>query len=74
AVQDFMILFISMRRDGRSLGELIRMEMGAIPGTVALVGAFAIMVIILAVLALIVVRALANSPWGLFTVAATIPL
>lgn len=74
AVQDFMVLFISMRRDGRSLGELIRMEMGAIPGTVALVGAFAIMVIILAVLALIVVRALANSPWGLFTVAATIPL
>lgn len=74
AVQDFMILFISMRRDGRSLGELIRMELGAIPGTVALVGAFAIMVIILAVLALIVVRALANSPWGLFTVAATIPL
>ncbi|MBI0474712.1 carbon starvation protein A [Sphingomonas sp. MA1305] len=74
AVQDFMVLFISMRRDGRSLGELIRMEMGAVPGTVALVGAFAIMVIILAVLALIVVRALANSPWGLFTVAATIPL
>ncbi|MEG3170920.1 carbon starvation CstA family protein [Sphingomonas sp. ZB1N12] len=74
AVQDFMILFISMRRDGRSLGELIRMEMGAIPGVIALIGAFAIMVIILAVLALIVVRALAGSPWGLFTVAATIPL
>ncbi|GGE73609.1 carbon starvation CstA family protein [Sphingomonas prati] len=74
AVQDFMILFISMRRDGRSLGELIRMEMGTIPGTIALFGAFMIMVIILAVLALIVVRALAESPWGLFTVAATIPL
>jgi carbon starvation protein len=74
AVQDFMVLFLSMRRDGRSLGELIRMEMGAIPGTIALVGAFAIMVIILAVLALIVVRALADSPWGMFTVAATIPL
>jgi carbon starvation protein len=74
AVQDFMILFISMRRDGRSLGELIRMEMGAVAGTIALIGAFAIMVIILAVLALIVVRALAGSPWGLFTVAATIPL
>ncbi len=74
AVQDFMVLFISMRRDGRSLGELIRMEMGAIPGVIALIGAFAIMVIILAVLALIVVRALAGSPWGLFTVAATIPL
>lgn len=74
AVQDFMILFISMRRDGRSLGELVRMEMGAIPGTIALVGAFMIMVIILAVLALIVVRALAESPWGLFTVIATVPL
>jgi carbon starvation protein len=74
AVQDFMILFISMRREGRSLGELIRLEMGTIPGTIALFGAFLIMVIILAVLALIVVKALANSPWGMFTVAATIPL
>ncbi|MCD2317464.1 carbon starvation protein A [Sphingomonas sp. IC-11] len=74
AVQDFMILFISMRRDGKSLGELVRMEMGAIPGTIALIGAFMIMVIILAVLALIVVRALAESPWGLFTVIATVPL
>ncbi len=74
AVQDFIILFISMRRDGRSLGELIRMEMGNAAGTVALFGAFMIMVIILAVLALIVVRALAESPWGLFTVAATVPL
>ena len=74
AVQDFMVLFLSMRRDGRSLGELIRMEMGAVPGTIALFGAFMIMVIILAVLALIVVRALEGSPWGLFTVAATIPL
>ncbi|HWJ70730.1 MAG TPA: carbon starvation CstA family protein [Sphingobium sp.] len=74
AVQDFIILFISMRRDGRSLGELIRMEMGAVAGVIALFGAFMIMVIILAVLALIVVRALAESPWGLFTVAATMPL
>ncbi|MCP3733637.1 carbon starvation protein A [Sphingomonas sp. RP10(2022)] len=74
AVQDFMVLFLSMRRDGRSLGELIRMEMGPVPGTIALVGAFTIMVIILAVLALIVVRALAGSPWGMFTVVATIPL
>ncbi|MEH3106170.1 MAG: carbon starvation protein A [Sphingomonas fennica] len=74
AVQDFLVLFISMRRDGRSLGELIRMELGATAGTIALAGAFAIMVIILAVLSLIVVRALADSPWGLFTVAATIPL
>ncbi|USI74461.1 carbon starvation CstA family protein [Sphingomonas morindae] len=74
AVQDMSVLFISMRRDGRSLGELIRMEMGAAAGVIALVGAFMIMVIILAVLALIVVRALADSPWGFFTVAATIPL
>jgi carbon starvation protein len=74
AVQDFMVLFISMRRDGKSLGELVRMEMGPVAGTIALAGAFLIMVIILAVLALIVVRALAESPWGMFTVAATIPL
>ena len=74
AVQDFMVLFISMRRDGRSLGELVRMEMGAVAGTIALIGTFMIMVIILAVLALIVVKALAESPWGMFTVAATVPL
>ncbi|WP_439533055.1 carbon starvation CstA family protein [Polymorphobacter sp.] len=74
AVQDFIILFISMRRDGRSLGELVRMEMGPVAGVIALFGAFLIMLIILAVLALIVVRALAESPWGLFTVMATIPL
>jgi len=74
AVQDFMILFISMRRDGRSLGELVRMEMGAVAGTIALAGAFVIMTILLAVLALIVVRALAESPWGMFTVAVTVPL
>ncbi len=74
AVQDFMVLFISMRRDGKSLGELIRMEMGQVAGTIALFGAFMIMVIILAVLALIVVKALAESPWGMFTVAATVPL
>lgn len=74
AVQDFMVLFISMRRDGKSLGELVRTEMGPVPGTIALAGAFMIMVIILAVLALIVVRALAESPWGMFTVAATVPL
>ncbi|MFA7441483.1 MAG: carbon starvation CstA family protein [Sphingomonadaceae bacterium] len=74
AVQDFMALFISMRRDGRSLGELVRMEMGPTAGTIALIGTFAIMIILLAVLSLIVVRALAESPWGLFTVAMTIPL
>jgi len=73
-VQDFVVLFISMRRDGRSLGELVRMEMGVVPGVIALFGAFLIMVIILAVLALIVVKALTGSPWGMFTVAATMPL
>ena len=74
AVQDFMVLFISMRRDGRSLGELIRAELGTIPGVIALFGTFMIMVILLAVLAMIVVKALAESPWGTFTVAATIPI
>ncbi|MCL2657471.1 MAG: carbon starvation protein A [Betaproteobacteria bacterium] len=74
AVQDFMILFISVRRDGRSLGDLIKSELGPIPGVIALFGTFMIMVIILAVLALIVVKALTDSPWGAFTVAATIPI
>ncbi len=74
AVQDFMVLFISARRNGRSLGELIKTELGPVPGVIALFGTFMIMVIILAVLALIVVKALADSPWGTFTVAATIPL
>jgi len=74
AVQDFLILFISTRRNGRSLGELVREEMGQVAGTIALFGAFLIMIIILAVLALIVVKALAESPWGMFTVLATIPI
>lgn len=74
AVQDFIILFISMRRDGRSLGDLIKSELGSVPGLIALLGTFMIMVIILAVLSLIVVKALADSPWGTFTVMATIPL
>ncbi|MEA1832935.1 carbon starvation CstA family protein [Methylobacterium durans] len=74
AVQDFIVLFVSMRRDGRSLGELIRAELGTVPGVIALVGTFLIMIILLAVLALIVVKALAGSPWGTFTVMATIPI
>ena len=74
AVQDFMVLFISSRRDGRSLGDLVREEMGPVAGTIALFGAFMIMIIILAVLAMIVVKALAESPWGMFTVIATMPL
>ncbi|MGC7405276.1 carbon starvation CstA family protein [Pandoraea pneumonica] len=74
AVQDFMVLFISTRRDGRSLGDLVKSELGMIPGVIALFGAFLIMIIILAVLALIVVKALTGSPWGTFTVGLTIPI
>lgn len=74
AVQDFMVLVISMRNDGRSLGALIKSELGWAAGLIALFSTFMIMVIILAVLALIVVKALSNSPWSLFTVAATIPI
>ena len=74
AVQDFVILFLSTRRDGRSLGEMIRSEMGNAAGVVAMIGILMIMVILLAVLALVVVKALAGSPWGTFTVAMTIPI
>ena len=74
AVQDFLVLFISVRRDGRSLGELIRSEMGNTAGVIAMIGVLMIMVILLAVLGLVVVKALVGSPWGLFTVAATIPI
>ncbi len=74
AVQDFVVLFASVRRDGKSLGEMIKMELGPVPGSLALVGVLAIMIIILAVLSLVVVKALTASPWGLFTIAATIPI
>jgi carbon starvation protein len=74
AVQDMIVLFLSTRRDGRSLGDMIRSEMGAVAGTVAGVGVLLICVIILAVLALVVVNALKASPWGTFTVACTIPI
>jgi len=74
AVQDFLILAFSVRRDGRSLGDMIRTEMGRFAGTVASIGVLAIMMILLAVLALIVVKALAASPWGTFTIAATVPI
>src|SRR5437870_2849922 len=74
AVQDFIVLFASVRRDGKSLGEMIKMELGPTAGSLALVGVLAIMIIILAVLSLIVVKALTGSPWGLFTIAATIPI
>jgi carbon starvation protein len=74
AVQDFVILFCSLRRDGKSLGQMVKEELNTAAGMVALVAILAIMVILLAVLALVVVKALAESPWGVFTVAATIPI
>ncbi len=74
AVQDYLVLWISTRRRGRSLGQMARDELGATGGAAALIGAFVIMVIIIAVLALVVVRALAESPWGVFSIAMTIPI
>jgi carbon starvation protein len=74
AVQDMIVLFLSTRRDGRSLGDMVRGEMGPVAGTIAGIGILLICVIVLAVLALVVVQALANSPWGAFTVAATLPI
>lgn len=74
AVQDFIILFGSMRRNGKSLGEMIKEEMGPITGLISMIGILGIMIILLAVLALVVVKALAGSPWGMFTIAATMPI
>lgn len=74
AVQDFVILFSSLRRDGKSLGQMVKDELNTVAGTVALLAILAIMTILLAVLALVVVRALAESPWGVFTVGSTIPI
>lgn len=74
AVQDFIILFSSVRRNGRSLGDMIKTEMGSVPGVIASIGILAIMIILLAVLALVVVKALAHSPWGMFTIVATMPI
>nr|WP_314899140.1 carbon starvation CstA family protein [uncultured Deefgea sp.] len=74
AVQDFLILFISTRRDGRSLGEMAKQELGTIPGFIVMVGALGVMIIILSALALVVIKALAESPWGVFSIAATIPI
>jgi carbon starvation protein len=74
AVQDFMILGLSLRRDGRSLGHMLREELGPLPGVVAMFGVLVLMMIVLAVLALVVVKALTHSTWGTFTVAATIPI
>ena len=74
AVQDMTILFFSMRRDGKTLGQMAREEIGPVGGAAALVAVLAIMVILLAVLALVVVNALANSPWGSFSIAMTLPI
>jgi carbon starvation protein len=74
AVQDFIILFASMRRDGKSLGQMAKEETGAVTGVLTMVAVLAIMVILLAVLALVVVNALKDSPWGVFTIACTKPI
>jgi carbon starvation protein len=74
AVQDFTILFCSLRRDGKSLGQMAKEEVSKVTGVTAMVAVLAIMIILLAVLALIVVNALRASPWGLFTIACTIPI
>ena len=74
AVQDFTILVCSLRRDGKSLGQMAKEEVNSVAGMAAAVAILAIMIILLAVLALIVVNALKSSPWGLFTIACTIPI
>jgi carbon starvation protein len=74
AVQDFVILFCSLRRDGKSLGQMVKEELNTVAGFIALIAIIAILVILLAVLALVVVKALAESPWGVFTVGATVPI
>jgi carbon starvation protein len=74
AVQDFVILFCSMRRDGKSLGKMARDEIGKVGGAAALIAVLLIMIILLAVVALVVVNALKGSPWGTFTIAATMPI
>jgi len=73
-VHDSVIMFCSVRRGGKSLGQMVKDEVGPFAGLTALVGITAITVILLAVLALVVVKALTNSPWGLFTIAATLPI
>ncbi|ORW32804.1 carbon starvation protein CstA [Mycobacterium paraense] len=73
-VQDYLVLWISTRRRGRSLGQMARDELGPVGGAAALLGVLVIMVILIAVLAMIVVQALAKSPWGVFSIAMTIPI
>jgi len=74
AVQDYLVMFFSMRRGGRSLGQMAREELGVIGGTAALIATLAIMIIIVAILALVVVNALGESAWGVYSVALTIPI
>jgi carbon starvation protein len=74
AVQDYLVMFFSMRRGGRSLGQMAREELGVIGGTAALLATLTIMIIIVAILALVVVNALGESPWGVFSVSMTIPI
>ncbi len=74
AVQDYLVLFFSMRRGGRSLGQMAREELGVIGGTAALIATLAIMIIITAILALVVVNALGSSPWGVYSVGLTLPI
>jgi carbon starvation protein len=74
AVQDMVVLFFSTRRNGRSLGQMARDEIGSIGGTAALIGTFMIMIILIAVLGLVVVNAMKHSPWATSTIAATIPI
>jgi len=74
AVQDYLVLFFSMRRGGRTIGQMARDELGRIGGTAAMIAALLIMLIIIAILALVVVNALGESPWGVFSVAMTIPI
>src|SRR6266850_2308028 len=74
AVQDFLVLFCSMRRDGKSLAQMVKEELNTTAGAIGVIAILAIMIILLAVLALVVVKALAESPWGIFTVGATIPI
>jgi carbon starvation protein len=74
AVQDMVVLFFSMRRDGKSLGQMVREEVGTIGGIAALMAVFSVMIILLAVLALVVVNALTASPWGVFSIGLTIPI
>jgi carbon starvation protein len=74
AVQDFVMLFCSLRRDGKSLGQMAREEIGKVGGFIALITVLMIMIILLAVIGLVVVNALRDSPWGAFTIAATMPV